>query len=43
VDILFLEYGTIFQGIVSDVPSTVEARAIAKKKKNPDENVLPLF
>jgi hypothetical protein len=30
------------QGIVSDVPSTVEARAIAKKKKNPDENI-PLF
>jgi hypothetical protein len=30
------------QGTVSDVPSTVEARAIALKKKNPDENV-PLF
>jgi hypothetical protein len=30
------------QGTMSDVPSTVEACAIAKKKKNPDEN-LPLF
>jgi hypothetical protein len=30
------------QGTVSDVPSTVEDRGIAKKKKNPDENV-PLF
>jgi hypothetical protein len=30
------------QGNVSEVPSTVEARVIAKKKKNPDE-IVPLF
>jgi hypothetical protein len=35
-------HGMSSQGTVSDVPSTVEACAIAKKKKNPDENA-PLF